>query len=159
MADAAPVQQVMEQGVDDSPTIDKEVVRRCGGPLPFGAAMAYAKAIPPDQRSIAGCYQIKLRGGCCIGCSYNVDCKSCCNCLWTPSCCLPLAVLQLLGAKGHCFTADDDGSWFHQGKYGKNMWLYEVDNDTHTLAIYDRQCGDWSSPSGPNAPCLYCVKL
>ena len=159
---AAPVQQVMDHGVvDSSPTVDKEVVRRCGGPLPLGAAMAYAKAIPPEQRRVTGCYQIKCQGGCCIGFSYNVDCKQCCNCLWTPSCALPLVFLQLLGTGAHCFTADDaDGGWFHSGKYSrKNMWLYEVDSETHTLACYHAGCGDWEKASGPDAPCLYCVKL
>lgn len=161
---AAPVQQVMEQHVDDSPAVDKEVVRRCGGPLPFGAAMAYAKAIPPEQRSVTGCYQIKCPGGCCIGWSYNVDCRQRCNCLWTPSCALPFVFLQLLGSKGQCFTADDDGGWYHSGGTGgygikKDVWIYEVDSETHTLACYNAGWGDWTSPSGPNAPCVYCVKL
>ena len=141
--------------------VDREVVRTCGGPLTFGAAMAYANAIPHDQRSVTSCYQIKCVGGCCIECSYNVDCKTCGNCLWTPSCVLPLVVLQLLGSKGQCFDADDDGGWYHKAlKYRtKDVWLYEVDSETHTLACYHAGCGDWTSPSGPDAPCLYCVKL
>ena len=56
---AAPTQQVMlhEDGVD------VESVRKCG-PLPFGSATAYAKAIPPEQRSVttttSTAYQARL---------------------------------------------------------------------------------------------------
>ncbi|XRB25392.1 hypothetical protein RI054_44g152500 [Pseudoscourfieldia marina] len=51
--------------------------------------------------------------------------------------------------------------WYHKAlKYRtKDVWLYEVDSETHTLACYHAGCGDWTSPSGPDAPCLYCVKL
>ena len=147
-ADAvAPVQQVMAIPEDDVPYVDKESLRKCG-PLPFGSAAAYARAIPPERRSVTGCYKIKCPGGCCIGYSYNVDCKCC---LWTPSC--PL--LSCL----HFFFSDDDGGWFKPGtKKPKSAFLYEVDSDTHTLALYSAGCGDWMSASGPGTPCLYCVK-
>lgn len=42
----------------DEDGVDKESVRKCGA-LPFGAVMAHAKAIPPDQRSVTGCYMLK----------------------------------------------------------------------------------------------------
>ena len=83
---AAPTQQVMlhEDGVD------VESVRKCG-PLPFGSATAYAKAIPPEQRSVTGCYTLKCPGGSCVGYSYNVDCNGCLcipGCLVLPFCCM-----------------------------------------------------------------------
>ena len=142
---AAPTQQVMALHEDG---VDKESVRKCG-PLPFGSAMAYAKAIPPDQRSVTGCYMLKCPGGTCVGYSYNVDCN---GYLWTP-CCLILPFCRLL-------NTDADGFHYTQDMKtrARNMFLYEVDSDTHTLALYSAACGDWMSATGPSTPCLYCVR-
>jgi hypothetical protein len=150
MAEAiAPVPQVIATPEDD---VDPESVRKCG-PLAFGSAVAYARAIPSDRRSVTGFYKIKCPGGCCIGCTYNVDCN---GCLCTPTCIL------LPGLT--CFNSDGDGGWYTQrcGLKGegapKEYFLYEVDSESHTLACYSFQCMDPMSISGPKTPCLYCVK-
>lgn len=152
-ATVAPEQQVIEQ----EPSTDKHLVRTCG-PLPLGSAMAYATAIPSERRSVTGCYLLKYRG-CPIGCTYNIEC-SCCNCLWTPSCCLPFCALHMLGSLGQCFNNEKNGTWAHVSRRGvRNMWIYEVDSDTHTLAVYHAACcADPSSAAGNYAPCFYCVR-
>ena len=152
--DVTPViQPVMAIPVSNiAPPVDRELVRKCGA-VPLESARAYAARIPPEQRSVTGCYKVKCAGGACMGCSYNVACGGPQGCLWTPNCLLFNPLVHIFWV--YCFCSNESGGY---ASNKNDMHLYEVDSDAHTLACYSIPCGQCHQASGNETPWLYCEK-
>ena len=129
---------------------------RAYGALRLHDARLYSQSIPADQRKKPeGCYLIRMKDGCCIGATCHMECDN--NCIWAPYCVLINSCFHV-GACGLCYCYDGQDNVWHHDK--KQMQLYDVDAETHTLACYHIPGDQRDKEPNPSVlVCCYCQPI